>query len=62
MELHECQRSVAVLVASAARSDVTRVAVARYVVRLEPVASATADQLAPALGTTLDHYLTGRLD
>ena len=36
-------------------------AVARYVVRLEPLASATPDELAPALGRTIDAYLTGPL-
>lgn len=37
-------------------------AMARYVVRLEPLASAGPDELAPALGATLDRYLTGPLE
>lgn len=36
-------------------------AVARYVVRLEPLDMACPDELAPALGPTLDRYLTGRV-
>ncbi|MBC7374920.1 MAG: TetR/AcrR family transcriptional regulator, partial [Frankiales bacterium] len=34
---------------------------ARYVVRLEPLASTSADILAPAIGPTLDRYLSGPL-
>jgi AcrR family transcriptional regulator len=47
--------------ASLAGSQMVGLAVARYVVRLEPLASATADELAPAVGRTLDAYLTGPL-
>lgn len=36
-------------------------AMARYVVRLEPVSCAGPDELAPALGQALDRYLTGPL-
>lgn len=42
-------------------SQVVGLAVTRYVLRLEPVASASADQLAPLLGPTLQRYLTGPL-
>jgi len=43
--------------ASLAASQVVGLAVARYVVRLEPLASASADELAPLIGPTLDRYL-----
>jgi hypothetical protein len=36
-------------------------AVARYVVRLEPLASTPAGELSPVLGPALDRYLTGPL-
>ena len=42
-------------------SQMVGLAVARYVVRLQPLASAAPDDLAPALGPTLDRYLTGPL-
>ena len=42
-------------------SQVVGLAVTRYVLRLEPVASADADTLAAALGPTLQRYLTGPL-
>ncbi len=42
-------------------SQMVGLAVARYVVRLEPLASAAPEELAPALGPTLDRYLTGPL-
>ena len=47
--------------AAMAASQMVGLAVTRYVVKLEPVASAPADVLAPALGPTLDRYLTGTL-
>ena len=47
--------------ASLVGSQMVGMAVARYVVRIEPLASATADELAPAVGPTLDRYLTGPL-
>jgi len=47
--------------ASLAGSQMVGLAVARYVVRLEPLASASPDELAPALGRALDAYLTGPL-
>lgn len=37
-------------------------AVARYVVRLEPLGTGCPDELAPVLGPTLDRYLTGPID
>jgi AcrR family transcriptional regulator len=42
-------------------SQVVGLAVTRYVLRLEPVASASADVLAPLYGPTLQRYLTGPL-
>ena len=42
-------------------SQMVGLAVARYVVRLEPLASAPPDDLASALGRTVDRYLTGPL-
>jgi AcrR family transcriptional regulator len=43
--------------ASLAASQVVGLAMARYVVRLEPLASATPDELGPLVGATLDRYL-----
>lgn len=43
-------------------SQMVGLAVARYVVRLDPIASAGPDDLAPAVGSSLDRYLTGPLD
>jgi len=34
---------------------------ARYVVRLEPIASADAEDLVPLIAPTLDRYLRGSL-
>lgn len=42
-------------------SQVVGLAVTRYVLRLEPIASADPDTLASALGPTLQRYLTGAL-
>lgn len=42
-------------------SQVVGLALARYVIGLEPLASADPDQLAAAIGPTLDRYLTGEL-
>jgi AcrR family transcriptional regulator len=47
--------------ASLAGSQVIGLAMARYVVRLGPLADAPADQIAAAVGPTLQRYLTGRL-
>ena len=42
-------------------SQLVGLAITRYVLRLEPVTSASADELAPLLGPTLQRYLTGQL-
>lgn len=42
-------------------SQILGLAVTRYVLHLEPVASASADELAPLIGPTLQRYLTGEL-
>lgn len=47
--------------ASLAASQMVGLAVTRYVLELEPVASATADELAAAIGPTLQRYLAGDL-
>jgi AcrR family transcriptional regulator len=47
--------------ASLAASQMIGLAVARYVLKLQPVASATPDELAVAVGPTLQRYLTGDL-
>ena len=47
--------------ASLAASQMVGLAVSRYIFKLEPVASATADELAAAIGPTLERYLTGDL-
>jgi AcrR family transcriptional regulator len=45
--------------ANLAASQMVGVAVARYVVGLEPLASATSDELVSWIGPTLQRYLTG---
>jgi len=47
--------------ASLLASQVVGLALTRYVLKLAPVASASADDLAPLLGPTLQRYLTGTL-
>lgn len=47
--------------ASLAASQVVGLAVARYVLRLEPLASLDASELAQVVGPTLDRYLAGPL-
>ena len=42
-------------------SQLVGLAITRYVLRLEPVTSASVDDLAPLLGPTLQRYLTGQL-
>ena len=42
-------------------SQLVGLAMTRYVLRFEPIASASADELAPVLGTTLQRYLTDPL-
>jgi AcrR family transcriptional regulator len=44
-----------------AASQMAGLALARYVLRMEPLASADADELAGLLGPTLQRYLTGDL-
>ena len=46
--------------ASLAASQLLGLAVARYVVGLEPLASAPPDELAPRVGAVLDLHLSGR--
>ena len=43
-------------------SQMVGLALARYVLAIEPIASSTADELAAAVGPTLDRYLTGELE
>jgi AcrR family transcriptional regulator len=47
--------------ASLVGSQVIGLAMARYVVRIGPLADAPADEIAAAVGPTLQRYLTGRL-
>ena len=42
-------------------SQLVGLAITRYVLRLEPVTSASVDELAPLHGPTLQRYLTGQL-
>ncbi|MFN2537134.1 MAG: TetR family transcriptional regulator [Mycobacteriales bacterium] len=42
-------------------SQLVGLAMTRYVLRFEPIASATPDELAPVMGKTLQRYLTGPL-
>jgi AcrR family transcriptional regulator len=42
-------------------SQLVGLAVTRYVLKLEPIASLTADELSPLIGPTLQRYLTGSL-
>jgi AcrR family transcriptional regulator len=42
-------------------SQVLGLALTRYVLELEPLAAASTDDLARAIGPTLDRYLTGRI-
>jgi AcrR family transcriptional regulator len=42
-------------------SQVAGLALTRYVLKLEPLASASADELVPLVGPTLQRYLTGDL-
>ena len=47
--------------ASLAATQMVGLAMVRYVLRLDPVASASAGELAAAIGPTLQRYLTGEL-
>ena len=40
-------------------SQISGLALTRYVLKLEPIASMSADELAPLIGPTLQRYLTG---
>jgi AcrR family transcriptional regulator len=51
----------AALRVSLVASQVVGLGVARHVVRLEPLASASSDELVAAVGPTLQRYLTGDL-
>jgi AcrR family transcriptional regulator len=48
--------------ASLVATQMLGLALGRYLLRFEPVASATADDLATAVGPTIDRYLTGDID
>ncbi|MDQ1688819.1 MAG: hypothetical protein QOK42_1794 [Frankiaceae bacterium] len=48
--------------ASLVAAQVVGLAMARYVLRFEPIASASPDVLAPLIGGTLQRYLTASLD
>jgi AcrR family transcriptional regulator len=48
--------------AALAGSQIVGLAMARKIVRIEPLASATPQWLASAVGPTIQRYLTGRLD
>jgi AcrR family transcriptional regulator len=43
-------------------SQLVGLAMTRYVIRLEPLASASADEIAGPIGATVQRYLTGPLD
>jgi hypothetical protein len=47
--------------AALAATQMTGLAVTRYVIRLEPVASAPAEALVSAVGPTVERYLLGPL-
>jgi AcrR family transcriptional regulator len=48
--------------ASLVATQMLGLALGRYVLRFEPVAAASADELAAAVGPTLDRYLSGDID
>jgi AcrR family transcriptional regulator len=48
--------------ASLVASQIVGLAIARYVVRLEPLASASDDEVVAAVGPTLQRYLTGAIE
>jgi len=48
--------------ASLVGTQMLGLALSRYVLRFEPVASASADELAAAVGPTIDRYLTGEIE
>jgi AcrR family transcriptional regulator len=54
-------RPDAALRATMAASQIVGLAMARYVIGVEPLASASADQVARAIGPTIQRYLVGDL-
>ncbi len=48
--------------AGAVATQMLGLAMSRYVIKLEPIASASPDDLAATIGPTLDRYLTGPID
>lgn len=48
--------------ASLVATQMLGLALGRYLLRFEPVAAASADELAAAVGPTIDRYLTGGID
>ena len=46
-------------VASVGASQLVGLVMTRYVLRIEPLASASADSIVAAVGPTLQRYLTG---
>jgi Tetracyclin repressor-like, C-terminal domain len=48
--------------ASLVASQMLGLIIARYMIRLEPLASAPSDAVAAAVGPTLHRYLTGPID
>ena len=51
----------AALRATLAGSQIVGLAMARYVIRVEPLASASVDEVVRAIGPTIQRYLVGRL-
>jgi hypothetical protein len=51
----------AALRATLAGSQIVGLAMARYVIRVEPLASAPLDEVVRAIGPTIQRYLAGRL-
>lgn len=52
----------AALRATLAGSQIVGLAMARYVIRVEPLASATQQEVMRAIGPTVQRYLTGKLE
>jgi AcrR family transcriptional regulator len=48
--------------ASLVASQILGLATARYILKIEPLASATPEQLAAAIGPTIQRYVTGDID
>ena len=58
---HASGQPNAALRATLAGSQIVGLAMARYVIRVEPLASAPVDEVVRAIGPTIQRYLTGRL-